>query len=62
MATTAPQRVAAALVRVLDLIATGRLEPAVTEVGSLAEVPAVHQLLADGRGNGKYVTRVAAVE
>ena len=31
---------------------------AVREIGSLAEVPAVHQLLADGRGEAKYVARL----
>ena len=55
---TAPRRAAAGLRRVLDLIADGRLHIAVTEVGSLADVPAVHQLLAEGRGDGKYVARL----
>ncbi|GAA5019053.1 zinc-binding alcohol dehydrogenase family protein [Kitasatospora paranensis] len=55
---TAPQRAAAGLRRVLGLIAEGRLEAAPAEAGSLAEVPAVHQLLAEGRGEGKYVARV----
>ncbi|ETK30952.1 quinone oxidoreductase family protein [Microbispora sp. ATCC PTA-5024] len=58
LSATAPHRVAAALRRVLDLIAEGRLDVPVTEVGSLAEVPAVHQLLAEGRGEGKYAARV----
>ena len=44
--------------RVLDLIADGRLGIAITEIGSLAETPAAQQLLAEGRGRGKYVTRV----
>ena len=52
---TAPHRAAAGLRRVLDLIAEGQLHIAITEVGSLADVPAVHQLLAEGRGDGKYV-------
>ncbi|WP_214410304.1 quinone oxidoreductase family protein [Sphaerisporangium fuscum] len=60
LSATAPERAAAALRRVLDLIAAGRLDVPVTEIGSLEEVPAVHQLLADGRGEGKYVARVAA--
>jgi hypothetical protein len=30
----------------------------VTEVGSLADVPAVHQLLAEGRSDGKYVVHL----
>lgn len=58
LSVSAPERVAAALRRVLDLIAAGRLDVAVTEIDSLADVPAVHQLLADRRGNGKYVTRL----
>ena len=36
----------------------GRLDIAITEVGSLADVPGVHQLLAEGRGDGKYVVRL----
>ncbi len=52
---TAPHRASSGLRRVLDLITQGRLDIAITEVGSLAEVPAVHQLLAEGRGDGKYV-------
>ncbi|MFC4588849.1 quinone oxidoreductase family protein [Sphaerisporangium corydalis] len=55
---SAPERVAAALRRILDMIANGRLDAAVTKVDSLADVPAVHQLLAGGRGDGKYVARV----
>jgi NADPH2:quinone reductase len=54
----APHRASAGLRRVLDLIADGRLGIAVTEVGSLAETAAAQQLLAEGRGHGKYVTRV----
>jgi NADPH:quinone reductase len=55
---TAPHRASAGLRRVLDLITEGRLDIAITEVGSLAGVPAVHQLLAGGRGDGKYVVRL----
>jgi NADPH2:quinone reductase len=62
LSASASERVAAALRRVLDLVATGRLDVAVTEVGSLADVPAVHQMLADGRGNGKYVTRLTSAQ
>jgi NADPH:quinone reductase-like Zn-dependent oxidoreductase len=57
---TAPHRASAGLRRVLDLITEGRLDIAITEVGSLADVPAVHQLLAEGRGDGKYVVRMIA--
>ena len=34
------------------------MDIAITEISSLAEVPAVHQLLAEGRGEGKYVARL----
>ena len=54
----APHRAAAGLRRVLNLIAEGQIDVATTEVGSLADVPAVHQLLAEGRGDGKYVARL----
>jgi NADPH2:quinone reductase len=54
----APHRASAGLRRVLDLIADGRLNVAITEVGSLADAPATQQLLAEGRGHGKYVVRV----
>jgi NADPH2:quinone reductase len=54
----APHRASAGLRRVLDLLADGRLNVAITEVGSLAETPATQQLLAEGRGHGKYVTRI----
>ncbi len=59
LSRSAPKRVAAALRRVLDLISAGRLDVAVTDIGSLTNVPAIHQLLADGRGSGKYVARIA---
>ncbi|MCW2862513.1 MAG: oxidoreductase [Actinoallomurus sp.] len=55
---TAPHRASAGLRRVLDLIVEGPLDIAITEVGSLADVPAVHQLLAEGRGDGKYVVHL----
>ncbi|GGO94066.1 quinone oxidoreductase family protein [Wenjunlia tyrosinilytica] len=60
LSATVPGRAAGALRQVLDLIATGRLDIAVTEVDSLDRVPEVHQLLAEGRGNGKYVARTGA--
>jgi NADPH:quinone reductase len=55
---TAPRRAAAGLRRVLALIAERRLDIAITEVDSLEDVPAVHQLLAEGRGDGKYVAHL----
>jgi len=54
----APHRASAGLRRVLDLLADGRLDITVTEVGSLADAPAAQQLLAEGRGHGKYVARI----
>ncbi|MFF7341960.1 zinc-binding alcohol dehydrogenase family protein [Streptomyces sp. NPDC008163] len=54
----APGRVAAAVARTLALMAEGHLTLPVNEVPELADVPAVHDLLADGRGTGKYVVRV----
>ncbi len=60
LAATAPERAAAALRSIVDLLTTGQLDIAITEVGSLDEVPAVHQALADGRGGGKYVASVTA--
>lgn len=58
LSRTAPDRVADAIARCLDLLASKRVDLAVTEVDGLAAVPAVHQLLAEGRGRGKYVVRL----
>ena len=55
---SAPHRAAAGLRRVLNVIAGGELGLAINTVGSLDEVASIHQLLAEGRGNGKYVVRV----
>lgn len=60
LTATAPERAAAALRHVVELIAAGQLDIPVTEVASLADVPAAHQLLADGRGSGKYVAILAS--
>ncbi len=57
---TSPQRVASALGRVLGWLASGELRTSVTEVGSLEEVPGVHDRLAAGQGTGKYVARNAS--
>ena len=62
LSVTAPHRVAEALRRVLDLLSTGRLAIAVTEIASLDEAAATHDLLAEGRGAGKYVARLAPME
>lgn len=58
LAAAAPPRAASALRRVLDLLDERKLDLAVTEVGGLDRVAATHQLLADGRGAGKYVAAV----
>ena len=60
LARTAPQRPVRALERVLTMVGAGELDPAPTVVDSLKAVAGVHDLLAAGRGRGKYVTRVAA--
>ncbi|NKY89615.1 quinone oxidoreductase family protein [Nocardia veterana] len=54
----APAKVAAATRRVLDYLAEGALSIPVTELGSLDEVIATHDLLASGQGVGKYVARI----
>jgi NADPH2:quinone reductase len=54
----APHRVAAAIRRTLDLVAEGHLALPLTELPALEDVPAAHDLLAEGRATGKYVTRV----
>ncbi len=58
LVATAPERAADALRRVLRVIETEGPASGVTVVESLDEVAAVHDLLATGRGRGKYVVRV----
>ncbi len=58
LTAVAPDRAAAGLRRVLTLLAEGKLTMDVTVVDGLAEVPALHQLLAQRRGIGKYVIAV----
>ncbi|MGW2651559.1 quinone oxidoreductase family protein [Streptomyces sp. NPDC001393] len=53
----APDRVTAAMRRVLELLDSGDLTYPVTEV-PLAEVPGVHQAMADRRAVGKFVARL----
>ncbi|MFE1322163.1 zinc-binding alcohol dehydrogenase family protein [Kitasatospora phosalacinea] len=53
--TRAPAKVADAIRRTLDLLATGGLDAPVTVLPGLTAVPAAHDLLAAGRGEGKYV-------
>lgn len=55
LTATAPHRAAAALRRVLTLLADGHLDIPVTELASLDDVPAAQQALAEGRGAVKYV-------
>jgi len=58
LTATAPDRVARALHRVLELLTDGSLHVPVTELGSLDDVATTHQLLADGQSRGKYVVRL----
>ncbi|WP_030238836.1 quinone oxidoreductase family protein [Streptomyces sp. NRRL S-350] len=58
LAATAPDRLARAIRRVLDLLADGGLKLPVTELPGLAAVPAAHDAMEDGRATGKYVVRV----
>ncbi|MFC8720337.1 zinc-binding alcohol dehydrogenase family protein [Kitasatospora sp. NPDC057198] len=53
--THAPAKVADAIRRALDLLATGTLDTPVTVLPDLTAVPAAHDLLATGHGEGKYV-------
>ncbi|MFB9691180.1 quinone oxidoreductase family protein [Amycolatopsis plumensis] len=55
---TVPALVARALSTGLDMIADGTVRPEVTVVESLESVAAVHDLLAAGVGNGKYVVKL----
>jgi NADPH:quinone reductase len=59
LSRVAPQSVGAAIARGLSMVAAGAGALEVTEIDSLDDVPAYHQLLAEGRGVGKYVVRVA---
>jgi NADPH2:quinone reductase len=60
MATQLPERVAIALDTVLRHLASGALSVEMHELDDLDATPAVHQELAEGRGSGKRVIRVAA--
>ena len=60
LTAAAPHRAADALRQVLELLADRRLTPTVTVLTRLEDVPNAHQLLAEGRGVGKYVAAVAA--
>jgi NADPH:quinone reductase len=58
LTATAPETVASALARGLEMIAAAQIRPEVTIAGPLDSVAAIHDLLADGHGSGKYVTKV----
>ncbi len=58
LVANSPRRAADALRRALRMLETGRLASSVTVVESLDSVAGVHDLLAAGRGRGKYVVRV----
>jgi NADPH2:quinone reductase len=55
---TLPEKVAGALADALAMVAAGELDLPVTVVDSLAGVGEVHDLLATGRGAGKYVVGI----
>jgi NADPH:quinone reductase len=48
---------AGALAKGLDMIAA-QIRPELTIAGPLESVAAIHDLLAAGRGSGKYITKV----
>ena len=58
LSATAPKAVASALAKGLEMIAAGQIRPELTIGGPLGSVAAIHDLLAAGRGTGKYVTKV----
>ena len=58
LSATAPKAVASALATGLEMIAAAQIRPDLTIVEPLESVAAIHDLLAAGRGRGKYVTKV----
>ncbi|MEU9042781.1 MULTISPECIES: zinc-binding dehydrogenase [unclassified Kitasatospora] len=58
LAATAPDRLARAIRRVVELLADGDLKLPVTELPDLAAVPAAHDAMEERRATGKYVVRV----
>jgi NADPH:quinone reductase len=58
LSATAPKTVASALARGLEMIAAAQIRPELTIVEPLDSVVAIHDLLAAGRGSGKYVAKV----
>jgi NADPH2:quinone reductase len=59
LAVRSPARVAATLTRVLGKVAEGDIAVDVTVLDGLDATPEAHQALAEGRGDTKYVVRVA---
>jgi hypothetical protein len=58
LSATAPKAVAAALATGLEMIAAAQIRPEVTIVEPLESVASIRDLLAAGRGTGKYVAKV----
>jgi len=58
LSATAPKVVAAALAAGLEMIAAAQIRPELTIVEPLESVASIHDLLAAGRGSGKYVAKV----
>jgi NADPH2:quinone reductase len=58
LGATAPKAVASALAKGLEMIAAAQIRPELIIVESLGSVAAIHDLLAAGRGSGKYVAKV----
>ena len=58
LSVTAPKAAASALAKGLQMIAAAQIRPELTIAGPLGSVAAIHDLLAAGRGTGKYVTKV----
>lgn len=58
LSATAPKAVAGALAKGLEMIAAAQIRPELTIAGPLGSVAAIHDLLAAGRGTGKYVIEV----
>jgi len=58
LSAAAPKAVASALAKGLEMIAAAQIRSEVTIVESLGSVAAIHDLLAAGRGSGKYVIKV----
>ena len=58
LSAAAPKAVASALAKGLEMIAAAQIRPELTIIKPLESVAAIHDLLATGRGSGKYVAKV----